>query len=453
MDYLNLDLMILILIFTLLLFELVKINKNLSFIMILLLYLFYNFFLSREIWNLLFISLDSWKLSVLVLILGSFIIIFQLLKSKELEIIILNLMVLFGSLFLVMSDNLIVIYLLIELQTFSLFILISKNKSSIKSSEAGLKYFILGAISSGLFLLGVSFLFSTNISMNIKELMIYSNFNHYVTKIGVILIILSLFFKLAIFPLHFWIADIYEGSSWEVISLISTIPKISVIFILSQFTIFSNFFMMCSILSIIIGTLGALNQTKIKRLLAYSGISHIGFILLGLSLLSKGGYEISFIYLLIYVLTILGVFILINFSNFNPNDYLIDLSNINLNNKLIAFSWLILFLSIAGIPPLSGFISKWLILNLLVDSNFLFPVIIGILFSAIGAGYYLRVIKISYFQKQGSYVLWKNIISPNYNRNSTLSLILGIIIYFSLFLILQPNFLILLSHLNCFYFI
>lgn len=96
--------------------------------------------------------------------------------------------------------------------------------------------------------------------------------------------------------------------------------------------------MMCSILSIIIGTLGALNQTKIKRLLAYSGISHIGFILLGLSLLSKGGYEISFIYLLIYVLTILGIFILINFSNFNPNDYLIDLSNINLNNKLIAFS-------------------------------------------------------------------------------------------------------------------
>lgn len=362
-------------------------------------------------------------------------------------------MILFAAIMLIFSNHLILVYLLLELQTFSVFILISKNKSSIKGSEASLKYFILGALSSGLFLLGLSFIFSSNLSMSIEDLSILSNFECYTIKIGIILIILSLFFKLAIFPLHFWIADIYEGSSWGTLSIISTIPKISVLYILCQINIFSDFITFSSILSIIVGTLGALNQTKIKRLLAYSGISHMGFILLGLSIVNKLGYEASFLYLIIYISSILIIFLLTKYENFSTNNYIIELSSLNQYNKTLAFSWLIVLLSIAGIPPLSGFISKWFILSSMINFNFIIISVIGIIFSAIGAGYYLRIVKIIYFQKKGSYFLWNSIINSKYNCNITQSYFLGFLIYISIFIIVQPNFLLMFSNLSFNYFI
>ena len=186
--------------------------------------------------------------------------------------------------------------------------------------------------------------------------------------------------------------------------LISTLPKISVLSIVLQLLGYSNFFVLCALISIIIGTIGALNQTKLKRLLAYSGISHMGFIMLGLGILSNQGYEASFIYLFIYVITMVGLFLLIRVTMFTKNYFLIELGGQNISNKIIAFSWGVFFLSIAGIPPLSGFISKWLILSTIIDYQYLFSAFIGILFSAIAAGYYLRILKINYFQKSASYL-------------------------------------------------
>ena len=157
-----------------------------------------------------------------------------------------------------------------------------------------------------------------------------------------------------------------------------------------------------SILSVIIGTIGSLNQTKFKRLLGYSGISHMGFILLGFSLLNKQGFMVSNIYLLVYMLTMISLFILVIRLNFNTK-YIIELGSIKFINKIFAVTLSLLILSIAGIPPLSGFISKWLLLQSTIDIYYNIVSFVIILFSAIGAGYYLRIVKIIYFQKKASY--------------------------------------------------
>lgn len=403
------------------------------------LYFITELVLNSSIWHLNFISNDLWRSTLMFIIVISFIGVLNMIKDYRFEVIVLNIMVLLGSLMVLVCDHLIIIYLGLELQTFSLFILISKNKISIKGSEAGLKYFILGALSSGLFLLGTSFIFSTGLSLNLKDIFINEGFENISVKIAVVLICLSLFFKLAIFPLHFWIADIYEGSSWEVIALLSTLPKISVLSIILQILGYSNMFILCALVSIIIGTIGALNQTKLKRLLAYSGISHMGFIMLGFSILSNQGYEASFIYLFIYVITMLGLFLLIRLTMFTKNYFLVELGGQNISNKIIAFSWGVFFLSIAGIPPLSGFISKWLILIVVLDYQYLVSAFIGVMFSAIAAGYYLRIIKVSYFQKSSSYLNWEYIMKPKDNIITLKEYFIGFSIYLSLLLIIHPS--------------
>lgn len=349
-------------------------------------------------------------------------------------------MTLFGSIIIILCDNLIILYLGLELQTFSLFILIAKNRISVKSSESALKYFILGALSSGLFLLGVSFIFSTGLNLNLKEIFINCSYNNSLIKISFSLICLSLFFKLAIFPLHFWIPDIYEGSSWEVISLISTIPKISVLSIILQIISYSDFFITCGLLSIIIGSLGAINQTKMKRLLAYSGIAHVGFIILGIGLLCNESYGASFVYLYIYMISMVGIFSLIYISKFSKNYFIIELAGLSTINKVLALTWLIFFLSIGGIPPLAGFISKWFILLTLINFNYLISVLICLVFSAISIGYYLRIIKIIYFQKNSSYFIWENLLKVKETyHNKIVFYILGLVIYITVTLIIHPN--------------
>ena len=419
--------------------EFYKLRRFTFIINILILYLILEISLQNDLWHIIFLSNNLWRSIILFLIIISFIIVLNLIKDYKFEVLFLNLMVLLGSIVVVTCDNLIILYLGLELQTFSLFILISKNKNSIRGTESSLKYFILGALSSGIFLLGVSFVFSFGLSFSLKDLFFNFGFDSSMNYISCLLICLSLFFKLALFPLHFWIADIYEGSSWEVISLISTIPKISVLSIILQILNSSNFFIISAVISIVIGTMGALNQTKLKRLLAYSGISHMGFIMLGFGLLSNQGYEASFIYLLIYIFTVLGIFLLVSKTNFTKNYFIIELGGLNLVNKITAISWLIFFLSIAGVPPLSGFISKWIILAAMVNYKYLLPIIIGITFSAIGAGYYLRVVKIAYFQKSSSFLSWKHILKPKAEVNIIPNYLLGILIYLSLVVIIHPT--------------
>lgn len=439
MDNFQISFILLLLSLFLLLLEFNKFRKITFVINLIILSLLLNFSLNSNFNHLLFLSNELWRDLVMFLVLLIFVVLINIIKDLKFEVIFLYIMVLLGSLMIILCDNLIILYLGLELQTFSLFILISKNRVSVKSSESALKYFILGALSSGLFLLGVSFIFSAGLSLNLKEILTNCSYDKSLIKISFSLISLSLFFKLAIFPLHFWIPDIYEGSSWETVALISTIPKISVLTIILQIVSYSDFFIICGVISIIVGSLGAMNQTKMKRLLAYSGISHIGFIILGVGLVSNQGYEASFVYLFIYMITMLGVFSLIYNSTFSKNYFIVELGGLSIVNKILALTWLIFFLSIAGIPPLAGFISKWFILASLVNFNYLIPVFIGVIFSAIAAGYYLRVVKITYFQKKSSYLIWEDILKVKEPKSNIVLYILAFIVYINISLIIHPT--------------
>ncbi len=441
-----------ILLFLLLLIYLIR-NYNqrllIIFLFIIIIWIFFN--LSNYYNYLNYFNFSSWKIMFSLPLLISFLVINLTFKDLRKEILFLFFFVYLGSLIVLYSDNLLIIYLGLEVQTFSLFILIGKNRNSIKGSEASLKYFVLGSLSSGIYLLGLSLLFFYNVELNLINISTLYDYNSYLSYIPIILILLSLFFKLSLFPLHFWIPDIYEGSTWEVIGFLATIPKISIISIVLRLFSFSDFYLVCGIFSIIIGTLGALNQTKLKRFLAYSSISHLGFIILGFGFLSKSGYESSLIYLYIYLIGSLIIFLLVYLTNFSKSSYLIELSNNNINNKIYSLTWIIILLSIGAIPPLSGFISKWFIFNVALNESYILILIISILFSIISVGYYLRIVKILYFQKKSSYIIWNYILlkkNINYNIQSYL---LGLGLYFTIFFIFHPLPLFHLINLNLSY--
>lgn len=428
--------------FTVLEFKQNKINTIYTLLFIAFLYSVLNF---GDYFSVIMFNLDSWKYFFLFFIIGLYFVIFNLIEEETFDVYCLSLLAFLGSILLVICDNLITLYLGLELQTFSIFVLIAKNRSSIKSSEAGLKYFILGAISSGFYLLGLTIMLLSGYSLELKEVVIVSS--EYINIISLIFISLSFCFKLSIFPLYFWIPDIYEGSSWDIISLISTLPKVSVICILMQILMNSNMLLGFAILSIMVGTLGALNQSKIKRLLAYSGVSHMGFILLGYSMLSKEGYIISNLYLFIYMLMMISLFIIIIDSSFN-NKYIIELGGLRFINKIFSITFILLILSVAGIPPLSGFISKWFLLWTSVEYHYNISAFVIILFSAIGAGYYLRLVKIIYFQQKSSYFLWKNILRSSEGKEDLNLLVLGFLFYICLFLIINFSFIVDLISIN-----
>lgn len=419
-----------------------KSNINYLFISLFIILLIIN---SYWIFDTNFFSIQPWKYGFLLMIFGLFLTILELIEKNNLEIYCLVCLVFIGSILLVISSNLITLYLGLELQTFCIFILIAKNRLSVKGSEAGLKYFILGAISSGFYLLGITMLFLIGSSLEIVDLKIISN--DLIFNISLIFITLSLCFKLTLFPLHFWIPDVYEGSSWEIISLISTLPKISVICILIQMLINSDLIIIFSLLSIIIGTLGSFNQSKTKRLFGYSGISHMGFIMLSYGVFINTGFIVGNLYLVIYMIGMISIFsLIINF--FTKSKYIIELSHLKFSSRCVSISWVLLILSIAGIPPLSGFISKWFLLWNTINFDFAISSFIIILFSAIGSGYYLRLVKMVYFQKKSSFFLWESILTKGLVKNELSLLVLGIYLFFSFFLILNFSFFIDILNFN-----
>lgn len=397
-----------------------------------------------------FITIPDWKVIIIFIVVILFICVKIISEDSGFEVSALTLLLLFGALLVIVSEHLVIIYLAIELQTFCIFILIAKNKSSLKGAEAALKYFILGAVSSGFLLLGISLLLYEGSSLTLENLRADWLISSPILQTGLILIVMSLIFKLAAAPLHFWIPDIYEGSSWSIIGIISTIAKISIIVVLQQINFSSDLLIAIIILSLLVGTFGALNQTKLKRLLGYSGISHMGFILIGLLIIGVHGYESTYSYLVIYFLLMVGILGLSYLGWKSRDVFLVELGLYHTTNKLLALSWGVIFLSIAGIPPLSGFFSKWLMIVLLADHGYLFTLFISILVSAIGAGYYLRVVKINYFQKESSYMVWEYALKEKKESQIGVASLVGVSLYVSLFLILNPNPLFSIFLVNCF---
>lgn len=385
---------------------------------------------------------ENWKILIFLFLLLLFVLIFS---SKDWREEFLNWCILIGSLMILTTDNLFLLYLGLELQTFPIFILISKNKLWLKSSEAGLKYFILGALSSGLFLLGCSILFYSSGSINISS-NINSNFINNWIFLGVWgIILLPLFFKVGLVPLHFWLPDIYEGSDWQTIKVLSSIPKISVIYIIFQLKYISYIIFLVGGFSIILGVLGALNQTKLKRLIAYSGITHAGFIIALLFSINSQFIYIPSIYIIIYMLTLIFIITILEGINLSKNSYIVEIQNKEITLLESAFL-IILILSLAGIPPLSGFMTKWLLFVSLLNSNYIFFSLVCLIFSFIAAFYYLRLIKISSFNSNFYFNSWERILINNNKLNLVYWYVLPLVVYLSLFLIFKPNFFFLLSN-------
>lgn len=386
------------------------------------------------------------------------------LKLNNFETYILILSAQIGVLILLISNNLILLYLSLELTTITIYILISLNKLNNYSIEAGLKYFIIGAVTSGMFLIGLSILYGTTGVTTINDLFLFSS-SYYINLasdgfhliefymiLSFLFIIISLLFKIYSAPFHLWISDIYQGAPMHVLSYISTVPSLANIIILVKFLEIYNYIFEISyiilffgVISIISGSIGALLQRKLKRLLAYSSITHVGYFLLVISIyLSSNvlGLFTFYFYYLLYLLNLMLLFSILlqntdinNFNKVNQLDQITDYQGIFKQNSFYFLTLLVVLLSIAGIPPFVGFFGKlYIILSLIIQDYSYFLLIFFIIMAVISCYYYLNIIKNIYYS---------NILKYRYIQYSTLNNIVLTIL--SIFLI---SFIFVINHMS-----
>ena len=362
------------------------------------------------------VNIFSNLLKIIILISSAFSLIFtgqylKRLKIEKFEYMILILCSTLGMFVMVSANNLIGLYLGIELQSLSLYVLSSIDRNSLKSSESGVKYFVLGALSSGLFLYGCSLVYGFTGSTN--YLIINENFT--VENIGLIFglvfVIVGLAFKVSAVPFHMWTPDVYEGSPTSVTAFFALAPKVAGMgaFIQILYVAFGQAFVewktviiFISVASMILGSVAAIGQTNIKRLMAYSSIGHMGYALAGLATGSISGISATLSYIFIYVVMNIAAFTCILFfcRDKKYHEDIRDLGGLSKNHPVIAVCFCIILFSLAGIPPLAGFFAKFYIFKSVIESKMYVLAIIGLLSSVVSAFYYLRIIKIMYFDNE-----------------------------------------------------
>ncbi len=368
----------------------------------------------------------SWdQLSNVSLIFVTFILVMLFLSSYTyfryeniftFEFGILVYFYLIGVYLLFLSNDFFSLYLGVELQSFVLYVLCAYKRDAF-SSEAGLKYFVLGAFSSGILLFGISLLYGFTGSTNFDD--IYSLFylpaeiltSNVGFLIGFVFFSVGFLFKLGVFPFHMWVPDVYEGSPTIVTSILAAVSKfvIAVAFIKIYMYVFFSFsfywyriFLVLGLLSVLFASIAALYQDKIKRLLAYSGIAHMGYVMLAISSNSIEGFFAAYYYLLIYSFTSLAIFIILlsvrKYSDYLKIKNLEDFSSLFRNNPPIAIAFSLFLFSLAGIPPLAGFFSKLFVFLSLIKVGSYLSSILVIVTSVVSAVYYLWIVKIIFFK-------------------------------------------------------
>ena len=325
------------------------------------------------------------------------------------EFNLLTLLSTFGMLVAVSSNSLMTLYLSLELQALPIYILCTLRNKDLRSSESGLKYFLLGALSSGFLLFGISLIYGFSGSVSYAEIMHSDIKSNLGLNFGLIFLISGIAFKISAAPFHMWAPDVYQGSPSPITLFVASAPKITSVSILIILTykVFKNvnqhwndLLFVLSLASIVVGSVGAIVQSSIKRLLAYSSIAHMGFILVGLVSFSNLGLEGVMFYLIIYLFLLIGAFSVIMSlqKDDQPIELLSDLKGLSNNYPLLAVSFLIFMFAMAGIPPLSGFFGKWFVFYAAVDKGYYGLAVAGIIFSVVSAFYYLKIIKIMFFE-------------------------------------------------------
>ena len=332
-------------------------------------------------------------------------------KIFKIEYPILVLCSILGMMVMISSNDLIVFYIGLELQSLALYVLASFNKNELRSSEAGLKYFVLSALSSGLLLYGCSLIYGFSGSTNFDIIAEAVVLDQYGLTFGLVFILVGLAFKISAVPFHMWAPDVYEGSPTTVTCFFAIVPKIAALTVLIRFLYipfinlidqWQTIIIFLSIASMIFGAVAAIGQTNLKRLVAYSSIGHVGYALAGLSTGTNEGIQSSVIYISIYVIMNLGLFscMLMMKRDDKYFENLDDLSGLSKNHPLLSVSLLIILFSLAGIPPLAGFFAKFYVFKIVIEQSMYSLAIIGLLSTVIAAFYYLRIVKIIYFDKE-----------------------------------------------------
>ena len=330
------------------------------------------------------------------------------------DFIVLALLALLGQCVLISGANLLTLYLGLELMALPTYALVAMRHNNEKSVEAGIKYFILGALASGFLLYGMSMLYGVTGSLDLIEIfrtVADPRVNHLVMAFGLVFIVSGLAFKLGVVPFHMWVPDVYQGAPTAVTLMIAAAPKIAAFALLFRLLVntllpllgdWQPMLVLLAVLSLVVGNVTAIAQTNMKRMLAYSAIAQMGFVLLGmLSVFDDHAFSASMFYAVTYVLTTLGSFGLLMMLSRKGHDCetIDDLKGLNKRHPWFAFIGLVMMFSLAGIPPTVGFAAKLGVLEALVDGGHTFLAIIAVIASLIGAFYYLRVVKVMYFDE------------------------------------------------------
>ena len=352
-----------------------------------------------------------------------------------------------GMMFMVSANDLMILYLGLELQSLALYVVASMRRESLKSTEAGMKYFVLGALSSGLLLYGASLVYGYSGSTNFQSFItsLDSSSHSLGFMFGMILVVAGLAFKISAVPFHMWTPDVYEGAPTPITAFLSTAPKIAAMALFAR-VVHDAFFVMIadwqqivalmSVLSMFVGAIAAIGQTNIKRLMAYSSIAHMGYALIGLASGTVFGLQAMLVYMAIYVTMNVGTFafILSMEKDGQPVTDIYSLNQLGVKQPGRALAMLVLLFSLAGVPPLVGFFGKLYVLRAAYDAGLIWLAVLGVLASVIGAYYYLRLIYLMYFgeNQDDSLDVMKSPILSGFAATAAVVMVVGIINLFGI---------------------
>lgn len=333
-------------------------------------------------------------------------------KLDQFEYPILIMMATVGMMMMISANDLIALYMGLELQSLSLYVVAAFNRDSARSSEAGLKYFVLGALSSGMLLYGASLIYGFSGSVAFSEIARAASGEEVGLGLlfGLVFLISGMAFKISAVPFHMWTPDVYEGSPTPVTAFFAAAPKVAAMAMFvrvmhdafgSAVAQWQQVIVFISIASMVLGAFAAIGQNNIKRLLAYSSIGHMGYALVGLAAGTQAGVRGVVIYMAIYMIMTLGAFACVIYMRQRGTavERISDLSGLARNDSVMAFVFAMLMFSLAGIPPLAGFFGKYFVFLAAIDAKMYTLAVVGVLASVVSAFYYLRVIKIMYFDE------------------------------------------------------
>ncbi len=340
---------------------------------------------------------------------------FERVKAWRFEYPILVALATLGMMLMISANDLMALYVGLELQSLALYVVAAFQRDSIRSTEAGLKYFVLGSVASGMLLFGASLIYGFcggTAFVQISKALLEGKGGEIGTTVGLVFVVAGLAFKISAVPFHMWTPDVYEGAPTPVTALFAVAPKIAAISLTVSVLMgpfkpllvqWQQIIVVASILSMGLGAFAALRQQNIKRLMAYSSIGNVGYVLLGLASGSEKGVQSVVFYLSIYLVMTLGVFAIILMMK--RKDVMVesvsDLAGLGRTHPMMAFAMLIFMFSLAGIPPLAGFWGKLYIFMAAIEAKLFWPAVLGVLASVVASYYYLRIVKVMYFDEPG----------------------------------------------------